>query len=83
MTTPAFSLCVYCGARPGQDPAHAALAAEVGRWIGERGGQLVYGGGRNGLMGIVAEGPRPAGGRVVDDDPRRRLRGPARRHWHL
>jgi len=65
MTTPAFSLCVYCGARPGQDPAHAALAAEVGRWIGERGGQLVYGGGRNGLMGIVAESTRAAGGRVV------------------
>ena len=65
MTTPAFSLCVYCGSKPGQDPAHAALAAEVGRWIGERGGQLVYGGGRNGLMGIVAESTRAAGGRVV------------------
>ena len=65
MTTPAFSLCVYCGSKHGQDPAHAALAAEVGRWIGERGGQLVYGGGRNGLMGIVAESTRAAGGRVV------------------
>lgn len=62
---PAFSLCVYCGSKPGQDPAHAALAAEVGRWIGERGGQLVYGGGRNGLMGIVADSTRAAGGRVV------------------
>ena len=65
MTTPAFTLCVYCGSKHGQDPAHAALAAEVGRWIGERGGQLVYGGGRNGLMGIVAESTRAAGGRVV------------------
>jgi len=64
-TTPAFSICVYCGSRPGVDAGHAALAAEVGRWIGERGGQLVYGGGCNGLMGVVAQATQAAGGRVV------------------
>ena len=65
MAAPAFSVCVYCGSKPGADPSFAALAAEVGRWIGQHGGQLVYGGGRNGLMGIVADSTRASGGRVV------------------
>lgn len=65
MSAPLFSLCVYCGSKPGADPAHAALATEVGQWIGAHGGQLVYGGGRNGLMGILADSTRAAGGRVV------------------
>lgn len=67
---PAFSLCVYCGARAGEqgnDAAHAARAAAqaVGHWIGRRGGQLVYGGGRTGLMGMVADATQAAGGRVL------------------
>ncbi len=70
MSTPAFSVCVYCGSKPGVDPSYAALATEVGQWIGAHGGQLVYGGGRNGLMGIVAESTRAAGGRVVGIIPR-------------
>ena len=41
------------------------MAADVGRWIGERGGQLVYGGGNAGLMGVVASATLAAGGRVV------------------
>ena len=65
MLNPAFSICVYCGSKPGADPFYARLAAEVGRWIGQHGGQLVYGGGRNGLMGILADSTRAAGGRVV------------------
>ncbi|OYY53627.1 MAG: TIGR00730 family Rossman fold protein, partial [Polaromonas sp. 39-63-203] len=60
---PAFSLCVYCGSRTGDDPAFAALAEQVGTWIGSHGGQLVYGGGRNGLMGIVADATLASGGR--------------------
>lgn len=67
---PAFSLCVYCGSRPGVDPAFAETARLVGRWIGEHGGQLVYGGGRNGLMGIVADATLAAGGRVVGVIPK-------------
>jgi uncharacterized protein (TIGR00730 family) len=62
---PAFSLCVYCGSRVGSAPEFTAAAAAVGRWIGERRGQLVYGGGNNGLMGIVADATLAAGGRVV------------------
>ena len=65
MRAPAFSLCVYCGSRPGVDPQHAAAAQALGQWIGSRGGQLVYGGGRNGLMGITALATRHSGGRVV------------------
>ncbi len=62
---PAFSICVYLGSRPGDNPRFAQAATAVGRWIGERGGQLVYGGGRSGLMGTVAEATRLAGGRVL------------------
>jgi hypothetical protein len=62
---PAFSICVYCGSRSGVDPRFAALAEEVGTWIGQHSGQLVYGGGHNGLMGIVADATLAAGGRVV------------------
>ena len=65
MTKPAFSLCVYCGSRPGNSPGFAAMARDVGTWIGQHGGQLVYGGGHNGLMGIMADAALAAGARVV------------------
>lgn len=65
MPSPSFSLCVYCGSRPGADPAYAQVARSVGEWIGRHGGQLVYGGGRNGLMGVVADATLSAGGRVL------------------
>ena len=67
---PAFSIAVYCGSRPGNQPGFAAVASTVGQWIGSRGGQLVYGGGRNGLMGIVADATLAAGGRVVGVIPK-------------
>ena len=70
MLAPAFSVCVYCGSKHGTDPRFAAVAAEVGQWIGSHGGQLVYGGGRNGLMGIVADTTRASGGRVVGIIPK-------------
>lgn len=63
--TPKFSLCVYCGSRPGATPRFAEVAREVGQWIGANGGQLVYGGGNNGLMGVLADATLAAGGRVV------------------
>ncbi len=68
--TPAFSICVYCGSRPGELPAYAEAARAVGTWIGQHGGQLVYGGGRTGLMGMVAEATKAAGGRVVGVIPK-------------
>ncbi len=63
--SPAFSVCVYCGSRTGADPRFAEVAIQTGTWIGEHGGQLVYGGGRNGLMGLVAQATLAAGGTVV------------------
>lgn len=68
--TPNFSLCVYCGSRTGADPRFAQVAAEVGRWIGRHGGQLVYGGGNNGLMGILADAALASGARVVGIIPK-------------
>lgn len=62
---PAFSICVYCGSRPGTLPQYTQAAIQVGTWIGQHQGQLVYGGGNNGLMGIVAQATQDAGGRVV------------------
>ena len=68
--TPAFSVCVYCGSRPGTDAAFAEVARQTGHWIGTHGGQLVYGGGNNGLMGMVADATLAAGGRVVGVIPK-------------
>ena len=62
---PAFSLCVYCGSRPGKLESFTQTAKAVGEWIGQHKGQLVYGGGNNGLMGIVAAATQQACGRVV------------------
>ena len=68
--SPAFSICVYCGSRSGLNPDYAAAAAQVGHWIGSHGGQLVYGGGKSGLMGIVADAALQSGARVVGVIPK-------------
>jgi uncharacterized protein (TIGR00730 family) len=59
------SICIYCGSRPGALPAYAAAARDIGSEIGRRGWQLVYGGGRAGLMGVVADAALAAGATVV------------------
>ena len=68
--SPAFSICVYCGSRPGTEPAFAEASREVGLWIAQNKGQLVYGGGHNGLMGMMADACLQAGGRVVGVIPK-------------
>lgn len=65
MTEPIISICVYCGSRHGAQAAYTESARALGRAIGERGWQLVYGGGKVGLMGEVADAVINAGGRVV------------------
>lgn len=60
-----FSLCVYCGSRPGGLPAYTDAARAIGSDIGRRGWRLVYGGGRAGLMGVVADAALAAGASVV------------------
>ena len=59
------SICVYCGSRHGARPAYTAAARALGTAIGVRGWQLVYGGGKVGLMGEVADATLAAGGHVV------------------
>jgi uncharacterized protein (TIGR00730 family) len=60
-----LSVCVYCGSRHGARPGYQAAAQALGAAIGARGWQLVYGGGKVGLMGEVADATLQAGGRVV------------------
>jgi uncharacterized protein (TIGR00730 family) len=60
-----FSIAVYCGSKMGSNPVFSQVATQVGQWIGERKGQLVYGGGNSGLMGVVANATLQAGGRVL------------------
>ncbi len=58
-------ICVFCGANPGRDPAFADSAREVGTKLSELGIGVVFGGGRVGLMGIVADAVIEAGGEVI------------------
>ena len=55
------SVCVYCGARFGNDPAYAADAEYLGARLAENGWRLVYGAGDVGLMGTVARAAQSAG----------------------
>jgi uncharacterized protein (TIGR00730 family) len=57
-------LAVYCGSAPGADPAFADMARALVREMAARDVEMVYGGGRLGLMGIIADTMLEAGGRV-------------------
>src|SRR4051794_28692050 len=58
-------VCIYCGSSPGARPAYAEAARRVGSALAKAGLGLVYGGGRLGLMGIVADAALAGGGRVL------------------
>ena len=60
-----FYLCVYCGASDNCNPIYSDAAVELGQLIGTQKLGLVYGGGRLGLMGLVANATLSHGGRVV------------------
>ncbi|MDY0882693.1 TIGR00730 family Rossman fold protein [Dongia soli] len=64
------SICVYCGSSFGASPRYAVIADELGREMGRRGMRLVYGGGRVGLMGKVADAVLKAGGQVTGIIPK-------------
>lgn len=74
MSSQALSVCVYCGSRPGTQPSFVRAAAQIGTSIGRRGWQLVYGGGRVGMMGHVADAALAAGARVVGVIPQSLMR---------
>lgn len=59
---PSHSICVYCGARDGENPAHTKVAEALGQSIAKNGWRLVYGAGDVGLMGRVARSTQAAGG---------------------
>jgi len=59
------SVCVYCGSGFGTNPNHRAAAQRLGELLGRNGIRLVYGGGRVGLMGVVADATLAHGGRVI------------------
>jgi uncharacterized protein (TIGR00730 family) len=64
-------ICVFCGASPGRSSGYLELAASVGAGLAERGIGLVYGGGRVGMMGAVADAALAVGGEVIGIIPRR------------
>ncbi len=58
-------LAVYCGSATPPDPRYVALAHATGAVLAERGIGVVYGGGKRGLMGALADGALGAGGEVI------------------
>lgn len=59
------NLCVYCASSDRLDPKYSAMATRLGHEMARRGWDLVYGGGKVGLMGAVAKAVKASGGRVV------------------
>jgi uncharacterized protein (TIGR00730 family) len=58
-------ICVYAGSNPGRDPAYAEAARALAALLAERGIGLVYGGGKVGLMGVIADTAMASGGEVI------------------
>jgi uncharacterized protein (TIGR00730 family) len=65
-----INICVFCGSRVGIDPDYAAAARRVGQALAKHDLGLVYGGGRVGLMGIIADAVLGRGGRAIGVIPR-------------
>jgi uncharacterized protein (TIGR00730 family) len=63
-------ICVFCGSSPGNHPVYASAARKIGQELVEQGCEVVYGGGRAGLMGTVADAALAAGGKVIGVIPR-------------
>ena len=59
------AVSVFCGASPGDAPEYVEAALALGRGLAHAGMRLIYGGGRVGLMGAVADGALAAGGAVI------------------
>ena len=59
------SVCVFCGASSGHDPAYALAARRSGEVLAQRGIELVWGAGNVGLMGVLADAVLSHGGRAV------------------
>jgi uncharacterized protein (TIGR00730 family) len=64
-TARTVAVCVFCGARDGADPRFLALARLAGDKLARAGATIVYGGGRVGMMGALADAALAAGGEVI------------------
>ncbi len=64
-----MNITVYLGAFAGNDPALKDAVWELGKWIGESGNALVYGGSKSGLMGEIADSVLNYGGEVTGVEP--------------
>lgn len=60
-----YSVAVFCGSRPGSHPLFAGAARDLGAGLANAGIRLVYGGGRNGMMGVLADAVLDGGGSVL------------------
>jgi uncharacterized protein (TIGR00730 family) len=63
-------LCVFCGSSTGARPAYSEAAAQLGRTLANSKIALVFGGGRVGLMGVLADSVLAAGGQAIGVIPR-------------
>lgn len=63
-------ICVFCGSNPGVNPLYLETAEKVGAFLAANNIELVYGGGRVGLMGKVADSVMQNGGRVIGIIPK-------------
>lgn len=59
------SVCVFCGSNPGKNPAYAEAAREMGALLASQGRTLVFGGGKVGIMGEIADAALELGGKVI------------------
>ena len=60
-----YSIAAFCGSQLGENPAFRAATAEFGAGLARAGIRLVYGAGRNGLMGVLADAALAEGGTVI------------------
>lgn len=63
------NICVYCGASNNIDPQHLAATAELGHYIAKSNRTLIYGGGKSGNMGKIADSVLERGGKVIGITP--------------
>jgi uncharacterized protein (TIGR00730 family) len=64
------TVCVFCAANPGEHPAYVERARAMGRYLAQSGRRVVFGGGRTGLMGALADGALAAGGEIIGIMPK-------------
>ena len=65
VVSPEIKICVYCGTNVGMSPSYMQIARDLGTAMAQRGLGLVYGGGKLGLMGAVADAVLAAGGHAI------------------